>query len=106
MDDGRLSFLGRRLEPAFVLRLITLPPGRQRRYVEKEWSDTLVVVERGAVELEYLSGTRRLFVSGDVLWLDRSPLRALRNRGRVPALLSGVSRSSASSGFGSSPSPS
>jgi hypothetical protein len=52
MDDGRLSFLGRRLEPAFVLHMITLPPGRQHRYVEKEWSDTLVVVERGAVELE------------------------------------------------------
>jgi hypothetical protein len=99
MDDGRLSFLGRRLEPAFVLRLITLPPGRQRRYVEKEWSDTLVVVERGAVELEYFSGTHRLFVSGDVVWLDRLPLRALLNRDRVPALLSAVSRSSASSRF-------
>jgi hypothetical protein len=99
MDDGRLSFLGRRLEPAFVVRLITLPPSRQRRYVEEEWSDTLVVVERGAVELESLSGTPRIFVSGDVLWLDRLSLRALRNRGRVPVLLSAVSRSSTSSGL-------
>jgi hypothetical protein len=106
MDEGRgeggLSFLGRQLAPAFVVRLITLPPGEQRGYVNEEWSDALVVVERGAVELESPSGARRLFVSGDVLRLDRLPMRVLRNHGRLPVLLSAVSRRTAS-GLGSQP---
>jgi hypothetical protein len=93
MDAGaRLSFLGRRLGPAFAVRRIAVAPGAERAYDAAEWRDALVVVERGAVELECRSGARRTFVSGDILCLSRLPLRALRNPGGVPALLALVSR--------------
>jgi hypothetical protein len=100
MDEGgligRLSFLGRGTPPGFVVRLITLPPGRQRSYVEGEWTDALVVVERGAVELETRGGACGLFFCGDVLSLDGLQLRALRNAGRAPVLLTAISRSGSS----------
>jgi hypothetical protein len=53
-DDAvadRLSFLGRRLPPAFELRVVAVAPGGERPYDEDEWRDALVVVERGEIEL-------------------------------------------------------
>jgi len=88
----RLSFLSRRLPPAFELWAAAVAPGRERPYHEAEWRDAIVVVERGAVEIEFLGGSRRRFARGDVLWLVGLPLRALHNRGREPALLVAVSR--------------
>ena len=95
-DEGGLSFLGRRLAPTFLVRFVALSPDQQRSYVPEEWSDTLVVVERGAIELLFLSGARRVFVRGDVLCLDGLPLRSLRTHGEVQALLSAVTRSTSS----------
>jgi quercetin dioxygenase-like cupin family protein len=96
MDDGRvvgrLSLLGRRLPPAFEVRQIALVPGQPRPYVEAEWRDALVVVERGEVEVECLTGVRWRFVAGDILCLRRLPVRGLRNHGPVSALLTAVSR--------------
>jgi len=96
MDDDHaaapLSFLGRQLEPEFAVRLITLAPGAERPFDDRDWADALVVVERGAVEIEGRSGLRRTFVSGNVLCLSGLPLRALRNRGHVTAVLSAVTR--------------
>jgi hypothetical protein len=93
MDDrARLSFLDRRLGPAFELQEVEVPPGGDRAYEEAEWRDALVVVERGAVELECQNGASRTFVRGDVLCLSGLPLRALRNPGDIPALLAAVSR--------------
>ena len=88
----RLSFLRKRLGHAFAVRQIQLPPGAERASDAAEWLDALVIVERGAVELECAGGTRRTFVAGDVLCLSRLPLRALRNSGRAPAVLSVVAR--------------
>lgn len=97
MDDARrrdrLSFLGRRLPPGIELRAIVVAPGGERAYDEAEWLDALVVVERGEVELECLSGRRQRFRSGAVLVLFGLPLRALRNSSREPVLLVAVSRS-------------
>jgi hypothetical protein len=89
---GRLSLLGRRLPPSFELRVVTLAPGRARPFDQAEWRDALVVVERGEVELECLSGGRWRFPRGGVLWLVGLPLRALHNRGPEPVLLVAVSR--------------
>jgi hypothetical protein len=100
--DSLLSFIERGLASAFAVRQIALAPGQQRNYVEEDWSDALVVIERGAVELVFLGGARLVFVRGDVLCLDGLPLRGLRNHREVPALLSAVSRS-ASSGIASRP---
>jgi hypothetical protein len=95
MDDPgpeRLSFLGRRLPAAFELWSVTLEPGQTLRYDEADWRDAIVAVDGGALELECLSGRRQRFARGDLLWLDGVPLRALRNPGRAPALLTVVAR--------------
>ena len=87
-----LSFLGRPLPPSFELRVITIEPGGERAYDDADWHDALVMVERGAIEIETLSGGRRAFRHGDVLWLDGLPVRLLCNRGSIPAVLAAVSR--------------
>jgi hypothetical protein len=89
---GALSFLGRPLPPSFELRVITIEPGGERAYDDADWSGALVVMERGTIHLQTLSGRRCAFRRGDVLWLDGLPLRALRNFGSIPAVLAAVSR--------------
>jgi hypothetical protein len=76
----------------FKVRAVAVEPGGRRMYDEAEWSDSLVVVRRGEIELECLSGTRLRFRRGALLWLAGLPLRAVHNRGREPALLLAVSR--------------
>jgi len=96
MDDGagedRLSFLGRPLPPGFELRLVVLPPGCELPFDEADWRDALVVVERGELELECIGGSRLWIACGDVFWLRRLGLRAVRQCGGEPAVLVGVSR--------------
>lgn len=77
----------------FDVRAVEVEPGGHRIYHAAEWSDALVVVGRGEIELECLSGTTLSFRRGDLLWLTGLPLRALHNSGREPALLVAVSRS-------------
>jgi Cupin domain len=76
----------------FEIRVVTVAPGRERRYAETEWRDALVVVEHGEVELETEDDARWRFGRGDMLWLAGLPLRAVRNRGAEPARLVAVSR--------------
>jgi hypothetical protein len=78
------------MPPAFRVRTVTVDPDRPFR--EVEWADALVLVERGEIELEGVSGARWRFRRGDVLWLSGLPLRALRSSGREPAVLVAVSR--------------
>lgn len=94
MDDGRgrLSLLGRRLPCALQLRVVAVAPAAARTYEEGEWRDAIVVIEGGRIELEWLSGSRRSFERGDVLWLVGLQLRTLHNPGREPAVLVAVSR--------------
>jgi hypothetical protein len=90
--DGRLSFLGRPLPEAFELLVITLAPGRVRAFAPAEWRDGIVVVERGAVDLETCGGDRARFSRGAVMSLTGLPVRALRNAGRDTAVLAVVRR--------------
>jgi hypothetical protein len=92
----------RSAEHGFGVRLVAVAPGRTRAYDDAEWSDALVIVEHGEIELEGLSGSRQTFERGAVLWLAGLPLRALHNRGREPALIVAVSRAPMS--FGPPPS--
>lgn len=92
MGRQRLSFLDARLPPAFELRVISIPSGGWRIFDEAEWRDALVVVERGAIELECLEGGRRRFGCGAVLCLVGLPLRALCNPAAEAAVLVAVSR--------------
>jgi hypothetical protein len=77
---------------AFTVRRYVVPPSSERAYAQAEWRDALVVVERGAIELEATNGLRRKFVTGDVLTLTCTPLRVIRNRNQVTAVLSATSR--------------
>jgi len=88
----RLSFLGRRLPPSVELRVISVAPGCARDYDEAEWRGALVVLERGEIELEGLSGERCHLEAGAVLWLVGLPLRALHNHGLEPTVIAAVTR--------------
>jgi quercetin dioxygenase-like cupin family protein len=88
----RPSFLGRRVPLAFRVRVVTVAPGEERTYDAAEWCDSIVAVERGELELECMSGRRRRFGPGSVLWLRALPLRALHCTGRESVLLVAVSR--------------
>jgi hypothetical protein len=79
-------------QTGFEVRRVAIAPGRSRAYDENEWSDALVVVARGRIELEGLSGTRRSFAVGAALWLDGLALRALHNHGRETAVMVAFTR--------------
>lgn len=91
-DGERLSFTGRELPQGFAARHVVIDPGCERPYESSEWSDALVVVEAGELELECVGGTRARFNGGAVLFLQSLPLRTLRNCGRESLLLIAVSR--------------
>jgi hypothetical protein len=76
----------------FEVRAVGVEPGGHRIYHRAEWSDALVLVRRGEIELECLNGTRHRFGCGDLLWLTGLPLRALHNPGPEPVLLVAVAR--------------
>jgi hypothetical protein len=78
----------------FELRTVTMEVGAARIYNEAEWRDALVVVARGEIELEAVSGDSRRFGRGSVLCLVGLSLRALRSRGPEPAVLVAVARQS------------
>lgn len=71
----------------FDVRRVAVAPGRMRAYDEAEWSDTLVVVAHGRIELETVCGSRRTFERSAVLWLAGLPLRALHNPGAETAVM-------------------
>jgi hypothetical protein len=87
-----LSFLGRRLPSSFEKRTVIIEPNHARLYDETEWGDSLVIVERGEVELECRGGSRPTFRRGAVLCLEGLPIRAIHNRGSEAAILVAVSR--------------
>jgi hypothetical protein len=77
--------------PRFVLRAVTIAPGRELPYDGAEWRGALVVVDRGAIDLESVHGARWRFGRGAMLWLAGLPVRALCNGGNEPARLIAVS---------------
>ena len=76
----------------FEVRVTAVAPAQTLAYRASDWRDALVIVEDGAIELEWLDGTRRRFGCGAVLWLDGLPLRTLANPGLESAVLLAVSR--------------
>jgi hypothetical protein len=96
-NRSRPSWLGR-LPARFERRVLVLAPGQAWPYSTDEWRGALVVVERGRIELVALDGIHHRFPRGAVLWLESLPLRALRNPGRVPAVLVAIARRGAGTG--------
>jgi hypothetical protein len=79
-------------QTGFEVRRVAVAPGRTRAYDEADWRGALVVVARGRIELEGLSGARRSFEGGAALWLDGLALRALHNHGRETAVVVAFTR--------------
>ena len=93
MEDGDpLSFLGDHHHPGHRVRILILESGDALDVHPADWSDVLVVVERGLLQVECDSGTRATFSSGAVLVLTMPALRRLRNVGTAALVLSAVSR--------------
>lgn len=89
--SGRFS-VGRVLPTGFDRRVVMILPGDVKAYVEKEWSDAIVLLEHGDLELECSLGRRRKFGAGDILWFTGMSLRAMHNVGLEPVVLVAVSR--------------
>jgi hypothetical protein len=93
MSDGdRVSFLGARCPGGFRRRTLTLQPQDALDYLRADWLDTVVIVERGELELECGSGSRASFSEGAVLVLCGVGVRRLRNSGTTTLVLSALSR--------------
>ncbi|QEC47774.1 hypothetical protein FSW04_09450 [Baekduia soli] len=95
MDDparGPMSFL--RLPPGSSMRLrtVVIAAGGVLDHDPAAWHDALVVVARGAVEVEACDGTRRPFGEGAVLSLADAGVRRLRNPGSDGLVLVALSR--------------
>ena len=73
-------------------REIRISPRAERRFNAKEWTDALVIVTAGVLELESSHGARRRFGLGNTLFFSGLRLRALRNPGPVTTVLSAVTR--------------
>lgn len=91
-DDPRPRLVAAPLPPRFTRRVVAVPAGTALPYSAADWRAALVVVTRGAIELEGLAGDRARFESGDLLTLADPPLRALHSVGTDPALLVVVAR--------------
>jgi hypothetical protein len=93
MDDGDvLSFLGERHPPGHRVRTLILEPGDAVDVRPADWSDVLVVVERGRLRVECVSGAHAVFEPGAVLVLTLLGLRRLRSAGTTTLVVSAVSR--------------
>jgi len=92
LDDDDLPFPAGNVPAGFRSREITLAPGTTLSYDESEWQDSLVVVERGTLELLGTDGSRTRFGRSGILWLTGLALRALHNPGSQTAVLRAVSR--------------
>ena len=67
----------------FERRMLTIAPGASRVPGDADWPRAIVLVTQGELELER-------FGSGDLIWLDDVPLRALHNHGPGDVVLLGV----------------
>lgn len=92
--DGpeRISFLGARCPKNFRLRTVILQPADAIDYQRAAWLDTLVVVERGELEIECHSGARARFREGAIVVFAGQAVLRLRNASSAPLVLSALSR--------------
>lgn len=96
MDEpDRISLLGAKCSAMFRVRTVILQPGDSMDFVAADWASTLVVVERGALDIECSTGRHARFAEGAVLSFCGLTLRRLRADGDVPVVLSALSRTHA-----------
>jgi hypothetical protein len=68
--------------------------GKPCLYCADDWTNVLLIVERGQLELEWSGGTRASFEPGDTLCIANLDLRALHAAGQQPTLLVVLKRTS------------
>jgi hypothetical protein len=79
--------------PSWVTRrVIVIPAGESSDYVADEWTDALVIVERGCIDLVTHAGERYRFESGAILSLAGLYLRTLHNVGSDDAVIVALHR--------------
>ena len=93
-EADRPRFLGRRVPDEFEVRRISIAPGAERRSTGTEWRGTIVVLERGAVELVSAAGARRAFGAGDMVCPDWVDCERIVNIGAEEARLVTIDRPS------------
>jgi hypothetical protein len=91
-DPDRISFLGAQCPANVRLRTVTLGPSATLDCDRADWADTLVIVERGELEIECRSGARARFAEGAILVFTGLRLRRLRNSGSETLMISALSR--------------
>lgn len=87
-----ISFFDPHCARSAVVRGLILQPHDAIDYNEADWIDTLVIVERGELEVECPTGRRALFGEGAVLAFVGLTVQRLHNAGDRPLVLSAVSR--------------
>jgi hypothetical protein len=88
-----VTFLDRKLPEWVDLRIVVIPPATEHAFKPACWRGRLIVVERGAIELEFVNGHCLPCEPGYVGILMGLSLRALCNRSdALTAVISGVSR--------------
>ena len=92
-DESRAAVFRAGLPPAFEGWRLVLKPGEERLTDAAEWSDAIVLIERGVIEVHCRAGGWRAFRAGDILALSCLPLRAIRNPADKSAKLVAVRRS-------------
>lgn len=93
LDPDLAEALGRPdLPPAFERFRLVLRPGEQRPTRPADWTGCLVLIERGAIEVDCDAGGMRSFVTGDLLALGWLPIHTLRNPCAAEASLVAVRR--------------
>jgi hypothetical protein len=95
MSGGSQAAPGRAsVRRQFVVRHVTIAAGIQLAFRAAEWRDSIVVIERGPLEIECPDGIRTTFTTGAMLCLDGLPIGTLCNRGSKPVQLFALSRAS------------
>ncbi len=80
------------MRPAFERWRVAIGPGGEHACVPDEWSDALVTVEQGTLQVECGAGATCTFGAGDILGLAWLRAHALRNVGTDEVLLQAVRR--------------
>jgi len=86
-DQRPLDLLGTCRSGRIEVSIRILDAGTETAYHPDDWKDSIVEIEAGAVEIETRDGQAVAFQAGDVFWLAGLPVRALHNRGDIPAVL-------------------
>jgi hypothetical protein len=77
---------------AFERWRVAIGPGAERACLPAEWSDALVTIEQGTLQVEGNAGARCTFGPGDMLVLPWLQAHALRNVGTDEVVLRAVRR--------------